>query len=422
MEEGESLPAGLPAIEAAEVPDLVERYRRTALRLLKEGQAARAFGELVRASHTLPMTTRLAAALVAVSRQAGTEAAALALLASALGNTQGDTRRAVRLQLVRLLRRVGQLPRARETLQALVDEVPGDRLARRLLNALTLRLARREGRPSAPPGARPPAAEQEAPREVPPAVGPVAAPQPEEDSELPGPLGRNEPLRRRAREEPVPTLSAVSEAETQPVSTPAEGRPEAFQRLQENPLESRSYRQLSVLFADQGELARSALMAELATALSGGKPSAPRPPSRPLTPEERAQLRHPGLGHPAGELLACVGAALCRLFPTFGRAAGSTEPLCTESGPGAAAVLEALQSAARLLGVEVPEALVSLEDGPPFVPVHPGAPRLLVGRLALEQPLPEEELRFFAGRALASLEPELLALRCLKEEQLRRAV
>jgi hypothetical protein len=81
-----------------------------------------------------------------------------------------------------------------------------------------------------------------------------------------------------------------------------------------------------------------------------------------------------------------------------------------------------LQSVARLLDVRLPELFLSEEDGPPFSLVHPGAPRLLVGRLAVRQVLPEPELRFFAGRALSCLGPDLLALRCLRKDQLLRAV
>jgi len=70
------------------VPDVVEQHRRVASRLLGEGQAARAFGELARASRAVPMTPRLAAVLVAFSLHAGTEASAIALLSSALGTTR----------------------------------------------------------------------------------------------------------------------------------------------------------------------------------------------------------------------------------------------------------------------------------------------------------------------------------------------
>jgi thioredoxin-like negative regulator of GroEL len=142
LETDSPLPAGEPLSDkGTDVPDMVERHRQAAIRLLKEGQAARAFGELVRSSRALPMTPRLAAELVACSLRAGTEAAAVALLSSALEHTQGETRRAVRLQLARQLRRANQLPGALEVLQALVAEVPGDRHARRLIDTIFRRVA-----------------------------------------------------------------------------------------------------------------------------------------------------------------------------------------------------------------------------------------------------------------------------------------
>jgi hypothetical protein len=207
-----------------------------------------------------------------------------------------------------------------------------------------------------------------------------------------------------------------------PAPAQTEARPAAFERVREHPLDANAYRELSAFFSTRGDPARAALMAEVASALAGEKDAVPRPPRRTLSPEERAGLRHPGLRNPAGELLASVGLALCRLFPTFGRAAGSSEPFRPDSGPGARAAQEALLSVSRILDAQLPEVFLSEDDGPPFTLVHPGAPRLLVGRLALRQVLPEPELRFFAGRALSGLGQDLLALRCLKKDQLLRAV
>ena len=60
-------PSGPPRLRTTEAPDFVEAHRQRATRLLGEGHAARAFGELVRASRSVPMTPRLAAVLVAFS-------------------------------------------------------------------------------------------------------------------------------------------------------------------------------------------------------------------------------------------------------------------------------------------------------------------------------------------------------------------
>jgi len=242
------------------------------------------------------------------------------------------------------------------------------------------------------------------------------------------PPGKMGPVRRRARGGAGTPPAAAPVLPPSPVTgmrapvAQGESRPAAFERVREHPLEAKAYRELSAFFLARGDTARASLMEEVASALAGEKDAVPRPPHRTLTPEERAGLRHPGLRNPAGELLATVGYALCRLFPTFGRAAGTTEPLRPDSGPGARAAQEALLFVSRLLDVQLPEVCLSEDEGPPFTLVHPGAPRLLVGRLAVRQVLPEPELRFFAGRALSGLGPDLLALRCLKKDQLLRAV
>ena len=207
-----------------------------------------------------------------------------------------------------------------------------------------------------------------------------------------------------------------------PAPAQAEARPAAFERVRQQPLDAMAYREIAAFFASRGDTARSTLMAEVSEGLKGQEGPSPSPLRRTLTPEERAGLRHPGLRNPSGELLASVGLALCRLFPVYGRAAGTAELLRPDTGPGARAALDALQVAARILDLPVPEVFLSEEDGPPFTLVHASAPRLLVGRFAVRRVHPEPELRFFAGRALACLGPDLLALRCLKKDQLLRAV
>lgn len=214
---------------------------------------------------------------------------------------------------------------------------------------------------------------------------------------------------------PVPATAATS-------AVTSEGRPAAIERVRERPLDAEAYRELSAFFLSRGDMARSSLMAEVASALRGEKDPMPRPPRRPLTTEERAGLRHPGLRNPSGDLLASVGFALCKLFPTYGRAAGTAEPLRPDSGPGARPALDVLQAVGRLFDVAPPELCLAEEDGPPFTLVHPGAPRVLVGRLAVRQALSEPELRFFAGRTLSCLGPDLLSLRCLKKDQMLRAM
>ncbi|MBZ4414860.1 hypothetical protein [Myxococcus sp. RHSTA-1-4] len=226
------------------------------------------------------------------------------------------------------------------------------------------------------------------------------------------------------REPPARVGPGAAETREAPVvvEPSPDTEPNAFRHLRERPLDAKPYRELAGYFDERGDAARATLMREIADALEGRETPTPRHQRPPLTSDERAGLRHPGLRTPSGELLACTGIALCRLFPAQGRAAGTSEPLRASAGPGAPAVLDALHTSARLLGVHLPELVLAEDDGPPFTAVHTGSPRLLVGRLALRQPLPAAELRFHAGRALLSLSPDLLALRALKGGQLLRAL
>ncbi|HZI12740.1 MAG TPA: hypothetical protein VE153_20325 [Myxococcus sp.] len=224
----------------------------------------------------------------------------------------------------------------------------------------------------------------------------------------------------------APARPGTAETRESPMATggsaPPDNEPPALRHIRERPLDPKPYRQLTELFDVQGDTARASLMREIADALEGRESAVPRIQRPPLTTEERAGLRHPGLRTASGELLACTGIALCRLFPAQGRAAGALEPLRGSSGPGAPAVLEALHGSARLLDVHLPELVLSDDNGPHFTAIHASTPRLLVGRAALRQALPAAELRFHAGRALLSLSPDLLALRTLKGAQLLRAL
>ncbi|WP_434345993.1 hypothetical protein ACN6A1_29805 [Myxococcus virescens] len=262
------------------------------------------------------------------------------------------------------------------------------------------------------------------------------------------PPGRMDPVRRVVRARPEGTVSAPAPGRTfiakppaapepprpgpgvmDPRESPApayvpspDTEPDAFRHIRERPLDAKPYRLLAEFFDQRGDPARASLMREIADALDGLETPAPRGQRPPLTSDERAGLRHPGLRTPSGELLACTGIALCRLFPAEGRAAGSSELLRATAGPCAPAVLDALHTAARMLDVHLPELVLAEDDGPPFTAVHAGHPRLLVGRLLLREPMPLPELRFHVGRALLSLSPDLLALRALKGGQLLRAL
>jgi hypothetical protein len=198
--------------------------------------------------------------------------------------------------------------------------------------------------------------------------------------------------------------------------------PPVFKQVREHPLDGALYAEIAEYFDSRGDALRAELMREIAHALEGREGPVPRLSRRPLTPEDRSGLRHPILRSPSGELLTCVGVALCRLFPVHGRAAGTQERLRPNLGPGAQAALDALQTTERLLGIEAPEVMLSEDNGPPFSLVFTTTPRLLVGKQAVRQVLPAPELRFYAGRALLCLGPDLLALRSLKKDQVLRGL
>ncbi|HLK99025.1 MAG TPA: hypothetical protein VK539_00495 [Myxococcaceae bacterium] len=230
------------------------------------------------------------------------------------------------------------------------------------------------------------------------------------------PPGKMEPVRKLARARPG------TEAARPPMSEQPAAEPAVFQQVREHPLEAELYVRIAQYFEERGDAARATLMREIADALEGREGPTPRPPRQPLSVEDRSGLRHPLLRTPPGELLSIVGVALCSLFPTYGRAAGSQEPVRPDSGVGAPATLEALAATERLLGVQAPEVVLSEDNGPPFSLVFAGKPRVLVGKQAVRQVLPAAELRFYAGRALVCLGPDLLALRSLKKDQVLRGM
>src|SRR5512140_1373376 len=98
----------------------IRAHVRAAWRLVREGAAVKGFGELVRASRSVPMSRALASAVASIALEAHSEPAAVALLASGVSEVEGDLRAHVRRQLVRLLRRSGSLERAREELVVLL--------------------------------------------------------------------------------------------------------------------------------------------------------------------------------------------------------------------------------------------------------------------------------------------------------------
>ena len=192
-----------------------------------------------------------------------------------------------------------------------------------------------------------------------------------------------------------------------------------FEQVRQKPLDSDGYRLLADHFDTASDPARSSLMLEIANALDGDPNAAPRAPRLILSTTDRAGLRHPTLRGESGELLGLAGLAMVRLFPSRVQV---RDDFRLDSGKGARATADALLTAVRILGLRAPDVYLTDEDGPPFALVHTTGPKMLVGRLAVKRELPEAELRFFAGRALFTQNPELLVLRSLRREQLQQGL
>ncbi len=210
--------------------------------------------------------------------------------------------------------------------------------------------------------------------------------------------------------QPIPPSMAISATKAM-----GEERKALFERVRSQPLDPDGYRLLAEHFDHAGDPTRSSLMLEIALALEGDPNAAPRAPKLILSAMDRAGLKHPTLRGEPGELLGLAGAALCRLYPARG---ATREELRLDSGKGAKAAADALLAAVRILGLRAPDVFLSDDNGPPFSLIHTTEPKLLVGKLAVRKQLPGAELRFFAGRALFTQNPDMLALRSLRKEQL----
>ncbi len=195
-----------------------------------------------------------------------------------------------------------------------------------------------------------------------------------------------------------------------------------FEHVRHNPIEADGYRMLAEHFDTANDAARSSLMLEIARALEGDPHAAPRAPRLILNATDRAGLKHPALRGEGGELLSLVGTALCRLNPARGKDAGTDDEFHLDAGKGARAVADALLAAVRILGVRSPDVYLGDEPGPPLSLVFTTEPRILVGKLAVKKDVSDAELRFFAGRALFTQQPELMALRSLRRDAVLRGL
>lgn len=248
----------------------------------------------------------------------------------------------------------------------------------------------------------------------------------DESAETPPPAPPRHHVPRHTQELPValgdPNESIPPSFGPSPSKAISAERKALFERVRSEPLEADGYRLLAEHFDTANDPSRSSLMLEIARALEGDPNAAPRTPRLILNATDRVGLKHPSLRGEAGELMALVGVALCRLYPTTGKHAGTDEEFHLEAGKGAKGAADALLASVRILGLRAPEVYVAEDAGPPFSLVYTAEPRLLVGKLAVKKETDDAELRFFAGRALFTRLPELMALRNLRRDQLLKGL
>ena len=111
-------------------------HRKAAWALFRQGAFVPAYQELLKAALLAPMSSRLAALLVAIALKAGAVTSALRLITNGLDDTEGDEQLAIRRQLVRLLRRSDRASEAVKHLNLILQENRSDRRALRILEAL----------------------------------------------------------------------------------------------------------------------------------------------------------------------------------------------------------------------------------------------------------------------------------------------
>jgi tetratricopeptide (TPR) repeat protein len=189
---------------------------------------------------------------------------------------------------------------------------------------------------------------------------------------------------------------------------------ELYEALDRNPLSADVHRKAADHCERKGDVLRASLFTEVARAIEGDPDAQPRAPKGTLSVAELAALRHSELKSPVVEALSLCSEALCAQAAKSKRA----EPFSLSSGKGAHSAAQALLDVVRLMGQRAPDVVLASEEGPPFLLQNTDPVRLAVGKMAVRKELAAAELRFYAGRALSALAPDLLALRLLDASQL----
>ena len=224
------------------------------------------------------------------------------------------------------------------------------------------------------------------------------------------------PLRRPTPKEaqpaavtPVPGrfLSYFLEAEQEKLSrTEAQERRRLERRVEECPLDADAYRALAASYDRQGRPEHARLIADVADALEA-RPQERGTPTSTLSDGDRCDLRHPALTSDLHEIGHLIGPALVEVSA---RPLESFQPrgaFSMDGTDGAWSLADALLRSVRVLGMRVDDIQLSKEGALPVYPVCSTPPALLVSKPLLKKHLSGGQLRFFAGRALATLRPEL---------------
>ncbi len=130
-------------------------------------------------------------------------------------------------------------------------------------------------------------------------------------------------------------------------------------------------------------------------------------PPLTLNEEDWALFQHPQLGALAHELGLLVGQAIIDVTAEPIDAFQPRGTFSMDGSDGAWALADALLCAVRVLGVRVADIRLSRDGALPIFPVCSTPPALFVSKPLLKKKIPSALLRFFAGRGLASLRPEL---------------
>ncbi|MGI5861229.1 MAG: hypothetical protein ACOX6T_04120 [Myxococcales bacterium] len=192
--------------------------------------------------------------------------------------------------------------------------------------------------------------------------------------------------------------------------------------LEADPLDPGRYHALAEYHERVQDPERVALMEEIANALRGDPFAEPLVPRFTLDHAGWEALRHPQLRATAVELFGITGPAMCAVNAVTSKEVGAKKPFSMTAGKGAKATAESLLAAVRVLGIRAPEIFIGSMDSPPLWAVNSEPPMLLVGKLAVSRVLPDPQLRFFAGRALAAFRPELMPLRLLSWEKVAECI